>query len=139
MGTTGYHVRAYDLDGNGKRSFAWVRFEWVRELRFITGPVPFPVPVEIPREKYRGNIPARSLAKYKQHFVSTSSRSETARHVEYVEYFLYQPLQDATVVDHSYSSTIQIRSSQQFRTRYNYSLDYLMLLVGTLHTSYSDK
>ena len=61
VGTTGYDVHGYDLDGNGKRSFARVRFGWVRKLRFITGPVPFPIPVEIPREKYRGNIPERSL------------------------------------------------------------------------------
>ena len=61
VGTTGYDVCGYDLDENGKRSFAWVRFGWVRELRFVTGPVPFPIPVEIPREKYPGNIPERSL------------------------------------------------------------------------------
>ena len=61
VGTTGYDIRGYDLDGNGKRPFAWVRFGWLRELRFITGPVPFPIPVEISREKYRGNILERSL------------------------------------------------------------------------------
>ena len=65
MGTTGYDVRGYDLDGNGKRSFAWVWFGWVRELQFITGPVPFHIPVETftPREKYRGNIPEKILEK----------------------------------------------------------------------------
>ena len=72
VGTMGYDVRGYDLDGNGKRSFAWARFGWVRELRFITGPVPFPVPVEIPREKYRENIRERSLGNF-----SASSRSQT--------------------------------------------------------------
>ena len=62
VGTTGYDVRGYDLDGNRKRSLAWVRFGWVRELRSVTGPVPFPIPVEIPRKKYHVNIPESSLA-----------------------------------------------------------------------------
>ena len=30
VGKTGYDTRGYDFDGNGKRSFAWVRLGWVR-------------------------------------------------------------------------------------------------------------
>ena len=42
------HFLGYGLDG------------WVGELRFITGPFIFLIPVEIPREKYREDIAERS-------------------------------------------------------------------------------
>ena len=79
MGTTGYDVPGYDLDGNGNISFAWVRFGWVRELPFITGPFPFPITLEISREKYCGNIPEGSPENCKAGHWRTQSVSLSLR------------------------------------------------------------